>query len=195
MGRVGCGKTTLLRQLLRRRTRPAVVVSFDESMEKEFPPQRRFLTARPFLEYLLDRGQISIGEPVLLSPSTPEEFSALCRACIAHGGLLLMVDEIDMFDSANGKRDAYFHRMIHYGRHDYGGKIDLVTASRRPYRISRDLRSQTREWFIFQTTDSRDREALGDAHPSIPDRAPLLPPFTFLRVTSDGVTEGRVSPS
>ncbi len=186
----------MLRRLLHLRTRPAVCVSFDEGMEQDFPPSRRHLTARPFLDRLLDRGRIPIGEPELVSLSTAEDFGALCRACIAHRDLLLIVDELDMFNSATGRRDPYFHRMVHYGRHDYGGRCDLVVASRRPARISRDVRSQAGEWFIFQTTDSRDLEAMGeDVHPCLPERAPLLPPFDYLRITPAGVFPGRVSPS
>ncbi len=201
LGRKRHGKTTLLIKMLRERTKPALVVSFDKSMVEEFPPRHRFTSARSLLDHIMQAGGIDINSPLLISilgdkERAEAEFNVVCRIAIAHRQLLFMVDEIDMFDSANSQ-DGEFYKIIHYQAHEFGGELDLVTASRKPSRISRDLRGQTDEFYLFKMTDSRDLNYIAeDIGESLVDPVKHLPQFHYIKydVATETATPGMVRP-
>ncbi len=195
LGRRGYGKTTLGVRFLSGRAKPTICVTFDDDMMDQFPEASRYTSSGDLLDDLRSNGGLDLIRPLCLSIYEPEEFNLLCRTAIAHRDLCLIVDEVDMFDSTH-LRDPDFLKIIHYGRHDHGGHIDLVTTSRRPARISRDLRSQTDEWYLFKMTDSRDldfvREDLGE---ELPDRVRALEKFQYIRFDHEGqAAVGSVSP-
>jgi hypothetical protein len=186
LGRKRHGKTTLLIKMLRERQRPALVISFDKEMVKQFNPRHRFTSARRLLDHVIEAGGIFITTPLCISiMGSPEEvereFNLICKLAIAHRNVLVMVDEIDMFDSASSQ-DVEFYKMIHFQAHEFGGELDLVTASRKPSRISRDLRGQTDEFYLFKMTDSRDLNYISeDVSADLPETVKHLPKYSYLK--------------
>jgi len=186
LGRKRHGKTTLLIKLLRERAKPALVVSFDTFMVAEFPSGQRFTRARALLNHLVEAGGVDVSRPLILSilgnqEEAEAEFNLFCKICIAHQNIIAIIDEIDIFDSANSQ-DGEFYKMIHYQGHEFGGLLDLVTASRKPSRISRDLRGQTDEFFLFKMTDSRDLAYIEeDISAGIVEQVRHLPKYSYLK--------------
>ncbi len=194
LGRRGCGKTTMAIRFLAGRVKPTIVITFDTDMMDQFPESSRFTSSGALLDELKSNGGLDITRPLCLSIFEPAEFNLLCRTVIAHRDLCLIVDEVDMFDSTH-LRDPDFLKIIHYGRHDHGGRVDLVTTSRRPARISRDLRSQTDEWYLFRMTDSRDLAFIADdLSDDLPDQVRSLEPFRYILYNLDSAEVGSVSP-
>ena len=186
LGRKRHGKTTLLIKFLRERVKPALVISFDKPLVAQFPAKHCFLSARALLDHLVNAGGLSLGAPLCLSilgdhDQVEAEFNLACKIAIAHRNLVFMVDEIDMFDSSNSQ-DGEFYKMIHFQAHEYGGELDLVTASRKPSRISRDLRGQTDEFYLFKMTDSRDLSYIAnDISADIVPTIQSIPPFEYVK--------------
>jgi hypothetical protein len=195
LGRRRHGKTTLLIKLLSERGRPAIVVSFDKNIKKMFPAERRFMSARSMLRYIIKNNGVDLNRPLLLSIFTPEEFTAFCRIAIIHKNLLLLIDEADMFDSAN-YQDPEFRKIIHYGAHEFGGEGDLVVVARRPQDLSRDVRSQSDEFYIFRMTDDLELDYLKkNMSAELPARVRELRKFEHIYWDTDDAIELRRLPA
>ncbi len=181
LGRRRHGKTTLLIKLLKERGRPAIVVSFDKFMREIFAPERRFTSSRELLDHIVEAGGVDINKPLLVSIFDPAEFTLVCKIVIAHQNLLLMIDEADMFDSANSQ-DPEFRKIIHYGAHEFGGQTDFVVVARRPQDLSRDVRSQTDEFFLFRMTDNLELDYLAkNLGSDLPELVRSLPKFAYVK--------------
>lgn len=188
LGRKRHGKTTVLIKLLHERSKPALVVSFDKAMVAQFPNQHRFTSARALLDFIIASGGLDITRPLCLSilgdhTRVEAEFNLACKLAIAHRNIVFIVDEMDMFDSTHSP-DGEFYKMIHFQAHEFGGELDLVTASRKPSRISRDLRGQTDEFYLFKMTDSRDLDYIKeDISENLVEEIKHLPKFEYIRYT------------
>ncbi len=187
LGRRRHGKTTLLIKLLKERCRPAIVVSFDKYMREQFPPDRRFLSTRALLDHIIEAGGVDINKPLLVSIFDPAEFTTVCKIVIAHQNLLLMIDEADMFDSANSQ-DPEFRKIIHYGAHEFGGQTDFVVVARRPQDLSRDVRSQTDEFYLFRMTDNLELDYVEkNLGSGLREYIRTLPKFSYVRYDGESV--------
>ena len=194
LGRRRHGKSTLLMKLLRERGRPAIVVSFDKNIKKQFPADRRFASPRAMLQAMIKNGGVDLNRPLLLSIFSPEDFTVVCRIAIAHKNLLLLIDEADMFDSANSQ-DEEFRKLIHYGAHEFGGEGDLIIVARRPQDLSRDVRSQADEFYLFRMTDDLELDYIKkNINAGILDRVRALRKFEYLYWDTDELIELRRLP-
>ncbi|MCL5062201.1 MAG: hypothetical protein M1443_03200 [Nitrospirae bacterium] len=100
-----------------------------------------------------------------------------------HEDLLFIIDEVDFFDSpASQARE--FKKMIHYSRH-YG--IDIITTSRRPANISRDLTSQTDVFCIFRITEKRDLDYFYALNAELLDQIRALEPHYYIQYDHNSI--------
>ncbi len=107
----------------------------------------------------------------------------LCEIIIRHEDLLFVIDEVDFFDSpASQARE--FKKMIHYSRHYH---IDIITTSRRPANISRDLTSQTDVFDIFRITEKRDLDYFYALNAELPEMIKALEPHHFIEYDHDSI--------
>ncbi len=134
------------------------------------------------LDYIIE-GKLTISRPVCVSIFEQDAFALLCEIVIKHENLLFVVDEVDFFDSpASQARE--FKKMIHYSRH-YG--IDIITTSRRPANISRDLTSQTDAFSIFRITEKRDLDYFYALNAELPDIIKALEPHHYIEYDHDSI--------
>lgn len=115
--------------------------------------------------------------PVRLAIYELGDFGNVCKVVAAMKNVLLVVDEVDFFDSAT-KQVREFKRLIHYSRHY---RVDLITTSRRPANVSRDLTSQTDDFIIFTLSERRDLDYFGAMAEDLPDRIRALKKFEFIK--------------
>ncbi len=195
IGRRRHGKSTLLMLILRQRTRPAIVVSFDKHIKKKFPADRRFTSPRALLHYIIANNGVDINKPLLISIMEEDDFTAVCKIAIAHKDLLLLVDEADMFDSPS-RPHPEMKKLVHFGAHEYGGEGDLVVIARRPQDLSRAVRSQADEFYMFRMTDALELDYIEkNINAGIVDRIRALRKFEYLYWDTDEQIEQRRLPA
>lgn len=184
-GMRGHGKTTLASTFLKKPERPVICLD----LFNQFQGKRMFTSSRELLKYLIRTGGARIGEPLFISIFEKEDFNILCRIAIEHQDLCLILDEVDMFDSPHSQ-DRDFKKLIHYGRHY---KIDLVTTSRRPHNVSRDLTSQTELFYIFKVIEERDLKYFEALSGELPSRITPLQKFEYLEYDLTNIEKKRLS--
>jgi len=86
------------------------------------------------------------------------EFPELCRLVIACKNLTLVVEELDIY-CRQGRTCPEFFEIIRRGRHH---NIELIGVSQRPHGFGRDLTSQAKEFYIFNTREPKDVAYLKD---------------------------------
>lgn len=171
IGMRGEGKTTLANHFIKYRTKPVIIVD----PLSQFQGQR-FFDAHSLLDHALTRG-ITLAQPLIATIFEQEDFNIICQIAVRHKNVMLVIDEVDMFDSPHSV-DKDFKRIIHLGRHF---KLDLVTTSRRPANISRDLTSQTAEFYIFKVTEKRDLDYFAERSSELPDKIKALKKYHYIK--------------
>jgi cytidylate kinase len=178
IGKKGSGKTTLTKHLVNYRSKPVIIVD----LFNQFHGQR-FFEVPKLLDFIIEGG-LTISRPVCISIFDQADFAILCEVVIRHKDLLFVIDEVDFFDSpASQARE--FKKMIHYSRH-YG--IDIITTSRRPANISRDLTSQTDIFSIFRITEKRDLDYFYALNAELPEQIKALQPHHYIEYDHDSIT-------
>lgn len=176
----GEGKTTLARRFVKHRAQPCIIVDPLSQFDG-----RRFFDARTLLDYILQGGGLSISSPLIATIYEPEDFSIICKVALAYKNIMLVVDEVDLFDSPFSS-DPSFKRIIHLGRHY---KIELITTSRRPANISRDITSQTAEFYIYKVTEKRDLDYFSYLNADLPERIRALNKYHFIKYDHTAIQE------
>lgn len=179
LGKRRHGKTTLARRLVRERLyRNCLIVDLFNQFP-EYPLKSLEAVVARF------RAGEMFFRPARLAIYEPEDFSLLCALVLAVRQCTLVVDEVDFFTSPT-RSSRSFYRAIHYSSHF---EIDLITTSRRPANIPRDLTSQTDLFYLFRMSEPRDvlyvKETLGTR---ASEGVRTLPPFRYL--LCDEVHEG-----
>lgn len=185
-GMRGHGKTTLASNFLQQREKPAILLD----LFCQFAKEPDFKDSRSLLRYLIKNGGAKLKKPLTISIFEEEEFNLLCKIAIEHKDLLLILDEVDTFDSPH-RQSKEFKRIIHYGRHF---NIDLITTSRRPHNVSRDLTSQTEIFHIFKVIEQRDLKYFEALDGRLPAKIQPLQKFEYLHFDLSNIEEKKVSP-
>lgn len=195
LGRRRHGKTTLMIKILRERGRPAIVVSFDKHVRKSFPADRRFTSPRAMLRYIIANNGVDINRPLLISLGDEEQpFMDLCRIVITHKNILFIIDEADMFDSAD-RPHPLLKKIVNYGAHDFGGEGDLVVIARRPQDLSRTVRSQADEFYLFRMLDDLELEYIRkNVSSNLVEPVRALRKFEYIYWDTDDIIEHRRLP-
>lgn len=172
LGKKGYGKTTYMASLFNEfKTCPCLI--FD--LFNQYKIQLTFFDILIFMEYIKEYGlkrkfyKFAVYEKL--------DFDIICRFITNQKNINLFVDEIDMFDSPISSIDS-FRKLIHYSRHY---NVNIITTSRRPQRISRDLTSQTDEYIFFKITENRDLEYIKQISEYLAEKVRRLKKFEFIR--------------
>ena len=142
----------------------------------------RFFDVSSLLDYIIE-GKLTISQPVCISIFDQDAFALLCEVVITHKDLLFVVDEVDFFDSPSSQARE-FKKMIHYSRHY---SIDIITTSRRPANISRDLTSQTDAFSIFRITEKRDLDYFYALNAELPEAIRALQEHHYIEYDHDRI--------
>ena len=166
IGKKGTGKTTLAKHLFNcRKYHFGVIVDpLNQFSDYPFVDFKNILHTDLFL-------------PVRAVITDTDDFKELCRLLPYKANLTLLVDEIDMFDSAKLCL-VNFMRLINYSRHYH---IDIITTSRRPANISKNLTSQTDIFYVFKMTEPADLKYFKSINPQIIKLLPTLKEYEFVK--------------
>jgi hypothetical protein len=115
--------------------------------------------------------------------ASDDDFEELATLVNKMKNITFVIDEIDMFFDTRADKKSQMYKMVHYGRHN---KIDIITTSRRPANISRNLTSQTDVFYFSRLREPNDKKyikaLLGTQAVEIVDK---LSKFSFLRVEDE----------
>ena len=173
-GQKGHGKTTWIRTYLDENPEPLYFIC-DHFKEYDAPYYyssiKEFLqiTKHDILELWKRKNVVFRGKIDF------DEFFWLCtkvQNCVA------VFDEIDLMGTYIQKNHPLYE-IIHYGRHL---NVGIISASRRPANVSRNLTSQADEIITFRIQEPRDLKYLEEfAGKDIADKAPNLGIGEFMR--------------
>lgn len=154
IGQKGYGKTTLTEKLIVGLDKPTIIA--DPRQQYTDHQLRRIL----FTSVAIFKNWIKVNYPIfikykleLIVDVTLKDFDNLASLVSKMKNITFLIDEVDMFTNPIGKKDDAIDGLIHYGRHN---QIDLVTTSRRPANISRDLTSQTDFFYLSRLAEPND---------------------------------------
>ena len=151
LGVTGAGKSTHLRQLL---ASPTIDRFLCWDLKGEFGRDgsisaRRWPTLRALLEHV--RGGAPHGREIVRA--SVREFPAMLRYAYTAGNMLLVIEELSAFCTADKfPRDEVLdlaHRSRERG-------LDVVIVAQRPLRMPTDLRSQAKDFVVYRLDDPLD---------------------------------------
>lgn len=163
IGHKGYGKTALTEALTILNDKPAIICdprfqfTCKQKRRIEFKSVGDFrkwihVTAnfRDFYKYKLE----------LVVHAFDDTFQELGELVYKMKSLTFVVDEVDMFFDTKATSKNSLYKIIHYGRHS---EIDLISTSRRPANISRNLTSQTDLFYFSKLREPTDKKYVKDA--------------------------------
>lgn len=161
-GRRGFGKSYFAR---------AVVSQYNRYIIYDINGEHRDLgivirSPRALAEYLLDKSEADTFKIIYIPMY--KDFDYITYLLWGLENFCFMIDEVDRFTGSR-KIPEHLDLMINLGRHY---KLGLITCSRRPARVPRDLTSQADYIVSFQSQEPNDIKYLNDF---IGPRAELLP--------------------
>lgn len=186
IGHKGYGKTKLTEMLALLKRRPTIIA--DPRYQFDTKPWRvHFRSVGQFRKWIMDRENITVFYDyhleLVVQGIDPEGFEELARIVMKMQVIAFVIDEVDMFAPATMTNKAAFYHLIHYGRHN---RIDIITTSRRPANISRNLTSQTDLFFFSRIRENTDKKYIEDyIGKELAETAKRLQRFTFLMVRDD----------
>jgi len=164
LGVTGAGKSTALRQLL---ANPVIDRFLCWDLKGEFTADgaieaRRWPTLRALLEHV--RAGNPHGREIVRA--TKREFAAVLRYAYSAGNMLLVLEELSAFCTADKYPADEVLDLAHRSR-DRG--LDVVVVAQRPLRLPTDIRTQAKDFVVYRLDDPldirelRNQLALSDA--------------------------------
>lgn len=186
IGHKGYGKTTLTEKLIIELNKPTVILDprmqYEENIRRivftSVSKFQKFITKRDnfklFMQYKLE---------LVVNAMTQEDAELLASMVYKMKEVTFLIDEIDMFFDTRTNKESYFKKLVHYARHN---QIDLVTTSRRPANINRDLTSQTDFFYFSRLREPNDQKyikaLLGNEYVK---QVAELEKFSFMKVDDE----------
>ena len=185
IGHKGYGKTTLTNALMLLNSKPTIIADPRFQYEKNdrrltFKSVSKFRSwitkssnYRAFKHYKLE----------LIVNAFDDTFEELAEIVSKMKDITFVVDEIDMFFDTRTSNKSFMYKLVHYGRHN---EIDLITTSRRPANISRNLTSQTDIFYFSRLREPHDKKYIKDAVGSeFVEVVENLEKFEFLKIDDE----------
>lgn len=144
MAKKGCGKSTRANNLILERASEKRVLVYDTLNEYDF----RLFDTKTFPT--LKKGVRKVSP--INSHDEQQFFASICEYVYTLGDTVLVVDEIDMYCSANTQVE-YLTKICRYGRHK---EIDLIAITRRPHDLPRGVTAMADELHISKIQEPRD---------------------------------------
>lgn len=153
-GKKGSGKTELCKFLYFSNPKPAIVIDIAEQFQDvglNFPDVesiKKYLQANYKIFY--KKKQI-----LVLNQYETENIEDLLNFLweCKFQDFELIIDEVDTIYNTHNQHKSALKPFIHRGRHR---QIDLITTSRRPANVGRDLTSQSDNIYIFRNNEPND---------------------------------------
>ena len=187
IGHKGSGKTTLTEIITLVNNKPAIMVDPCGQFESEHERRKIFHSFGEFRAWIYTRANLNIFyqgklELVIREPND-EEFDEICLISRKIGKHTFVVDEADLYAPPSITKKAPFYKLVNMGRHS---EVDIVTTSRRPARISKDITSQTDVMLFSQSLEPRDHDYIkGYIGKEWIEPVQTLPKFSYLMVDKE----------
>lgn len=186
IGHKGYGKTALTEALTLINDKPAIIA--DPRFQYSLEPKRRigFRSVAEFRTWIHQTSNFRdfySYKLELVVNAFDDTFQELAELVYKMKSLTFVVDEVDMFFDTKATSKNPLYKLIHYGRHN---EIDIITTSRRPANISRNLTSQTDIFYFSKLREPNDKKYVKDAIGPLHVRTvEELERFHFLRYEDD----------
>jgi hypothetical protein len=189
IGHKGDGKTVLSEMLTLINNKPTIIA--DPRGQYPTNLKRRLLFTNPsklllwlakidnfknFYNYKLE----------LVCKVDDENIQELINGAIKMFKITLLIDEIDMFFPTTATNKNAIYKAVHYGRHN---EIDIISTSRRPANISRNLTSQTDTFYFSKITEPKDLQYLKEisSNEDLIKKVQSLEKYNFVKIEENGI--------
>lgn len=196
-GRRGCGKSTLVKRLIKDRPRLLAIDPTGEySAESTFTKCLTVDELKAAVRRKKGHGRFALktADPDMMEAAISDVLIPWNRDYDRHGQkVCLVIEEANIFyDSKDVRRRPNLTGAILQGRH-WGCEILAVTQ--RPGLVSPNLRGQARTWYVFALDYEDDRrEILNKAGREYGDQLRKLEPHTYFLIRDGQVTLDRNPP-
>jgi hypothetical protein len=187
IGHKGDGKTVLTELLTVANDKPAIIADPRGQYPTECRRRLSFKNPRQLKLWIYDSTNFKEFyryKLELICSVDDENFQELAQLVYQMRSVNFVVDEVDMFFSAAATNKNYLYKIVHYGRHNL---IDIISTSRRPANISRNLTSQTDIFYFSKLNEPADikyfKNICGDKYLNAVQN---LPKYSFLEVKENG---------
>ena len=184
IGHKGYGKTTLTEKLSILTDKPTIIL--DPRFQYEINIRRIVFTSfSKFVYWITQREnyRIFIEYKLELVVRTIDEAEELAELIYKMKKITFVIDEIDMFFDTRTPKTSFFNKLVQFGRHN---QIDIITTSRRPANISRNLTALTDIFYFSKLQEPNDlkyiKAAFGTAEI---ETVRNLERFSFLRIEDE----------
>lgn len=181
LGKRGCGKSTLAKELLRKTPFNRVIVV---DTLGEHAKGRKVVRTVPELLAAVRGKQFNLA---VQFTDAQDGFVWACKAAYAAQDLMLFCEEVDFYIKANYAPEA-FSVLVRYGRHK---GVAMMCISRRPPDLWRNLTANADSLYIFQTTEPRDIRYLSEFMGGEAERLKGLGKLEYLCYRNGETTNGR----
>ncbi|WP_331773812.1 AAA family ATPase [Sulfurospirillum sp. 1612] len=181
IGHKGYGKTALTEALMLMYNKPTIIA--DPRFQYSTFQNRRlsFQSVGKFRKWIYNTANFKVFYKYkleLIVNAFDDTFDELASIVAQMRSLMFVVDEVDMFLDPRATKKNSLNKIIQYGRHH---EIDIISTSRRPANISRNLTSQTDIFYFSRLREPTDKlyikQAIGAEYVSLVEN---LDRFSFL---------------
>lgn len=184
IGHRGYGKTTLTQKLIIELDKPTIIC--DPRFQYENNSRRLIFRKVSDFKRFITNDYITFKKykfECVVNVTNDEDFEILGKIVYKMKKVCFLVDEVDMFCDARANKENIMNKLVHYGRHN---EIDIITTSRRPANISRNLTSQTDIFYLSRMREPNDKKyvkhAIGNEFVEL---IASLDRFSFLKVDDE----------
>jgi len=160
IGHKGHGKTTLTEKLAILTDKPTIIA--DPRFQYK-PNDRRIFFKNPneFI-YFINNNYLTFkrAKLELVVNCNLDNFEDLGKYVYKMKNVCFVIDEIDMFFDTRSTPKNIVNQLVQYGRHS---QIDLITTSRRPANISRNLTALTDIFLFSRLREPNDKKYIKDS--------------------------------
>jgi hypothetical protein len=188
IGHKGDGKTVLSEMLTLLNNKPAIIA--DPRGQYPSDVKRRLLFPNPssLILWLANKDNFRdfySYKLELICKVDDENIQALMGAAIKMSKITILIDEVDMFFNASSSSKNNIYKAVHYGRHN---EIDIITTSRRPANISRNLTAMTDTFYFSKITEPKDLQYVKEitTNEAIIKIVQKIEKFYFLKLQENG---------
>jgi hypothetical protein len=183
IGHKGYGKTTLTEKLAIETDKPTIIAD----PRGQYEPNDRRIIFTSVLNFIMfiesNYTKFKQGKLELVVTCTLDDFEELGKYVYRMKKVCFVIDEIDMFFDTRATSKNIVNKLVQYGRHN---QIDIITTSRRPANISRNLTALTDVFYFAKIREPNDKkyvkQSIGDEFVKTVES---LNRFEFLKVDID----------
>ena len=184
IGHKGYGKTTFSEKIIIQLNKPTVIADPLGQYNIDIDRRLHFKSVGIFRKWIYSNYKNFIQYKLeCVVNCHDEDFGELASIVSKMRRVTFLVDEIDMFFDTRADKKNHMYHLVHYGRQN---EIDIVSTSRRPANISRNLTSQTVTFYISKMTEPNDtryfKKRFGE---SVVSTIQNLKKFNFLEIDDE----------